>query len=473
MSAPLAAVKSFFARNLDLDASHLALAIARITFHLSALAELLHIYTMRQVTYPGAVSWIGNWIVPLDIFFVIALVLGFKTRASAICHYLLFVWFIALNARDVYHFDYVMAYFGMLFIFAPAPKCLSVDSKLEGVNLPKQLIPSWFYFAFTMGIWQYYFDSIIYKFQSVLWTKGIVVYFASLPFRTCFPVSQAFQSEWPIYFLSYSSFAIELIFPLILFRQARLFIAILAILLHAGIMVVTPLPWFGAGMTGALLIYLNWEKIFNFIKIDVSQALPVKKEHARAAMWALPVVLFLMQASMIFTSLPGFVLQATGIRRHALYTDNHFTNPYPILRFVAHEGSRQFEIPTFDEKDCHLHFPNATGRYYVSVNFALRGKWVNNEEIVRFVDGWMKKVAMKPDYVEIFYKNTLLPLELNLDYDDRLLAEPWRQAGKITFATEPNGNRKGELVFNGLYEKNFPKPVDGGVRLVNKEPIYY
>lgn len=161
---------------------------------------------MRQISLPGEARWIGEWVLPLDIFFVIALVLGFKTRLSAVVHYLLFVWLVAPAARDEYHFDYVMAYFGMLFMFAPSPKCLSIDSKLEGVSLPRQLIPSWFFFAFTMAIWQYYFDSLIYKFQSVLWTRGEIVYFAALPYRTCFSFSQLFEFPLLVYFLSYFSF---------------------------------------------------------------------------------------------------------------------------------------------------------------------------------------------------------------------------------------------------------------------------
>lgn len=171
-------------------------------------------------------------------------------------------------------------------------------------------------------------------------------------------------------------------------------------------------------------------------------------------MWALPVVLFCLQACLIFCPVPKLILQATGIRRHELYTDNHFTRPYPILRFVAHEGSRQFEIPTFNQKDCHLNFPDSTGRYYVSVNFRLRGNWRNEQEIFRYVNGWMSKVGMKPDYVEVFCKDTLLPLELDLDFDNQLLTRPWLHAGRISFAP---GQMQGRLVFDSWYSDSYPK----------------
>jgi hypothetical protein len=447
----------------DFNASHLALSLTRIGFFAIVMFELIQLYTMRQVSFVPTHQWIGNLIVPLDILFVVSIIAGFKTRLSCIVHYFLFVWMIEPTVMDGYHFDYVICIFSLLFMFSPLPKTLSIDNRLKKVDNPRQLVPTWFFIAFTLAIFQLYFDSCIWKFQSQIWLKGIVVYLAALPYRSIISFPTWLEIDWIIKAMSYFAFAFEVTFLLIFLRKVRPIFGVIGFLFHLGITLLCPVPWFGLGMASLFLFFIKWEELLAPFKLEfLARNTLWSKDRSLPILYAYPAMMLALQLSLLFAPGDFYVLQATGLRRHGLYRDANFEMDYPVLRFVAYNGDRKFEIPTYTN-DCHLVFPYGTGRYYGSLGFFLRG-YRPNPNIERFVNGWLVKEGFDAEFVKVYSHETKVPLELNFDSDNLISAMPWTESGKIVYRTNSKGEKVSKLKWNDWYKARYKYRPQGFIK---------
>jgi predicted DCC family thiol-disulfide oxidoreductase YuxK len=170
------------------------------------------------------------------------------------------------------------AYLGMnfLLLFLPVSRNLSLDRLLlkykysntrfqynppEKVSVLSYLIPVF------VGIAIVYFDSILYKFTSVFWIKGLGMWLpTSVPNTNYISIPYVLDQKYLMLFLGYLTLAFEATLLFTFFRKKwRVPMLIIGLGLHLGIVICYPIPWFGLGMCAIYLLMVPvswWEKLF-------------------------------------------------------------------------------------------------------------------------------------------------------------------------------------------------------------------
>ncbi|MBX9693512.1 MAG: HTTM domain-containing protein, partial [Cyanobacteria bacterium] len=367
--------RSLFSSLFNLNSNQLALSIVRITFHAIVFLSIFQIYYCRRLSFAPSCDWIGDFVVLADLVLVASLMVGYKIRFCAIAHYLLFTALIYPNCLHRYHFDYVTGNFSLLFMFAPAAKTLSVDSRLKGIQAPGELLPRWFFFLYFTAIWLFYVDSVLFKVASPMWTGGITFWFgAALPHFSLHMYPEWLEIDWVVKMMTYTAFVFEATFPLILFSRLRPVMVLFGFLLHLGITLFYPIPLFGVGMAVLFLFY------FNYGQKATPAGSSKTADEFETPPWLGYGLIGLLMFTQILLILPKeqkppftrFLMKALHIHRHPVYVDAHFVNPNPLCRFVTTVDGKEVEIPTFS-KDGYPIYPAVEGRYWVATTFRMRG----------------------------------------------------------------------------------------------------
>jgi hypothetical protein len=430
--------------------SHTSLSILRATFFLAVLLERIQLYNWRYISV--APDYVGEFVLPVGLVATACLALGYRTRWSAVANYLLCLH-LSAHVYDKYHFDFIVQTVSFVFLFAPAPRVLSIDSWLQNVpeNCWQARVPTWFTLTIFLCIELVYFDSLFFKLRSTIWLTGMAFWLpASLPHFATGLYPDTLEYVWLVSALSYAALLTELLFPLVLWKRARVATAACACLLHIGIAVFFPIPLFGIGMAALAAYFLPWESLYPVPAKRNLVAPEESKSRWTRACFILPGLLLASQMSIITErSWPGspralqwlyvknqrYAIPYLGLRSHAIYLDNHFTYPAPLLRFVLVGTPEVKGVPSFDKRG-YPDWPKITGRYWTLHAFRMRKDLQRNPmnltSVKRYLLGWTRCQSLGCAKFMVTYKDVSAQFTFDFDQDDAIESKPWRKAGSVS-----------------------------------------
>ena len=246
------------------------LAIFRIAFCFVQLCEVINLFYFRHLVYDdipyleaGEVDFSFGLI--LWGITLVFLMLGLFTRTSAIINYVLALVCIGTTSTYEYHMFYAYMGVNFLMIFLPLSKCYSIDRLLLKLKYstarvqynPDKLVSSLAYFLPVLfSIAFFYFDSTLWKFSSGNWMSGIGAWLpsSSLPI-TQIDSSVVMNNKFIAYFMGYATLVFELVFIFLFwFKKFRLPLLVVGVILHLGILIEFPIPWFALGVIALYIL---------------------------------------------------------------------------------------------------------------------------------------------------------------------------------------------------------------------------
>jgi hypothetical protein len=421
LTGPGALGASFPRSAFDFDISHLALSVARIVFFTAVLGELAGLYAWRRLSYLAAHWWVADIALPVEMAVVAAIILGFRTRAALVLNYPL-AFLVLGAARDQYHFDCMIENFAFVFLFAPRPRRLALDAMRPGDgDVP---VPRWFSILFFTALALTYADSMHYKLRSESWTSGAAFWLgaANPPFATGI-LPHALEIPWLMRACTYVVLAYEALFPLVLVRSLRPALVAVGVLMHIGIGVFYPLPWFGLGVAGLVAAFLPIGPRGGPAPMPAAL-----RPWTTAIACALCLWLAGAQLALAMGRPRGWMQEVAGIYRHPIFFDAHFRLAAPLLAFRAVRDGREMPIPSFDARGR----PEVRNRYWTLVAVRMRAVQADPQLIDRYLAGWFTKEGWPEGRVRVYAKDvTLRSLDLDFEEDDRVQAAPWRLVREV------------------------------------------
>lgn len=267
----------------------IGLGVFRVFYTTILFLEINQLFSYRHIIYDiipyeefGELT--VSYIYCFWFIILFALLIGFYTRFAAIINYILSVIVFSSFAKFEYHVFYAYVGINFLLIFIPIGRTLSIDylrKKLKFSLLKNEYEPERKVYAANylipvfIGIGLVYFDSILYKFTSPIWMKGLGMWLpANLPMVTWTDSSWFMNNEYLVKFLGYLVVFFETIFIFTFwFKPFRLIYVCIGMFFHFGILYEFAIPWF-ALCTIALYILLIppsfWIKISKLIKFKNS-----------------------------------------------------------------------------------------------------------------------------------------------------------------------------------------------------------
>ena len=263
------------------------LGVFRIFYSSILFLEIVQLFSYRKIVYDvipyqDSGELTVSYIFLFWFFIVLALLIGFYTRFFAIINYILSVVIFSSAAAFEYHVFYAYVGINLLLIFMPIGKSLSIDnliSKLKYSNLQKQFRPSEKVYAANylipvfVGVGLVYFDSILYKFTSPMWLKGLGMWLpANLPMATWTDSTWLMNNELLVKFLGYLVICFETVFIFTFwFKSLRWPFVCIGLFFHIGILIEFPIPWFALCAVALYILLIPssfWAKISGFLKFN-------------------------------------------------------------------------------------------------------------------------------------------------------------------------------------------------------------
>jgi predicted DCC family thiol-disulfide oxidoreductase YuxK len=268
-----------FRRYFDKKIDGTGLAIFRIVYNVVLLCEIVQLYYFRHLIF-DKIPYLSpaeiDFSVPIIIwaFSVIALILGVFTRFFSILNYILSLILIGTIHTFEYHVFYSYIGINFIMIFMPISKCLSVDRLIEKLKYsnttyrhnPTNLVRQIHYFIIPfVGLGLVYLDSVFYKIASPMWLGGLGSWLpSSLPMITHSQDTFLLNQEWLVRSIGIGTIIFETVFIFLFFRKKwRVTMLVLGILLHLGIVIEFPIPWFGLTACAVYLLLVPvsfWKK---------------------------------------------------------------------------------------------------------------------------------------------------------------------------------------------------------------------
>lgn len=273
-------------RNLFLKVDATGLAIFRIFYSVILFCEILQIFECRRLIYDkipfeviGEIKvdfLFGFWFV-----FVVLLILGLYTRVSTIVNYLFSVIIFSSAQAFEYHVFYAYVGINFLLMFMPVSRVLSLDSLIQKIKYSdtgnfykpgNKVLAANYLVPVFVGIALVYFDSILFKFTSPMWLKGLGMWLpANLPMATWSDITAPLMNiEWLVKFLGYLVIAFETVFIFLFwFKPFRIPLLLLGVFFHLGILIEFPIPWFALTAVAVYLLMVPvswWRKAGNVFK---------------------------------------------------------------------------------------------------------------------------------------------------------------------------------------------------------------
>lgn len=427
-------------KQIDLRADHRALSAARFTFFLFLFLDWGQLYLNRHISVSG--GQVGAMLLATELFVMLCVMFGLFTRTALIANFILVQILDRYYLIDLYHLDYALYNISFIMLFSPSPRAWSLDSYFaarRGRPREPVLLPRWFTVLFFFGIELVYFGSLFYKYNTQIWTRGLGFWFPSALPHFC----TGLYPEWAeIAFLvqgaSFFALFFETAFPLVLFGKLRRAFGLCCFALHVGIAVFFPIPFFGLAVCGLSLFFIMPRPPMP----GAEGALPEPSSSRVVTILGWTLCGFMAFSQMVLTfanqrpwiqplqSLKALMIEHNrimGVYDHALYSDFHFRSE-PLVRFTTQIDGREVVIPCYDQEG----YPERSGRFWAISNFFLRWDLQRRQPhpvLRRFVEGWFLKRGLTPQPVRVEYKRIRYPLELDFEIDDRIRAEPWREAG--------------------------------------------
>lgn len=274
-------ITNFLKQSYDKKIDGTGLAVFRIAYSIVLLCEITQMFYFKELIF-DKVPFIDkaeiNFGIPIAIWFisVIMILFGFFTRFAAAVNYLVSLILIGSISNFEYHVFYAYMGINFLLIFMPVSQCLSLDRlmlKLKYSNTtfqynpPKKVSQIFYYILPFLGLGLVYFDSVFYKMASDMWVNGLGSWLpSSLPMITHVNTSFFLNQEYLVKFVGWFTILFEFIFIFIFYKKKwRVILTILGLILHFGILIQFPIPWFALT---AIVIYILmvpvslWQKIF-------------------------------------------------------------------------------------------------------------------------------------------------------------------------------------------------------------------
>lgn len=407
------------------DTSGIGLGLFRIAYSMVLLGELLQLLYFHDLIFdpvPGIVRseanltlLVGGWILVVG-----CLLVGFKTRETAILNYVLTLGFFSVTHEFEYHVDYAITGLNFLLMFIPRATPFSVDrvllrrnssawSEFEAIR-PKYPVLYNYLLVFT-GVGIVYFDSLFHKLASSMWLGGLGLWLpASYPNVTWTDLSPLLDQKWLVVFLGYLTLFFEAVFLFLFpFRRFQPALVILGLGLHLGIVVAFPIPFFGLAVVGLYLLLVP-ESWWSALRIPQAGLPPAGeptsnvRRMARLAGMYLCIAVVLQGVCILRSPLAGRAFAGIGaedqwksIQRvivpaiawsrpilgivpHGVFMDSHFAG-YNHVIAVAYEDRKGNEtwLPLI-RKDSH---PGAyvTGRLWVHYTFRVNAPTIDQNKL--------------------------------------------------------------------------------------------
>ncbi len=242
------------------------LALFRIVYSVVLLCELLQLIYCEPLIYdlvPGLVdnNMPINLVLYVWCFNTVLLGLGYCTRVVTITNFAFNLMVFSVSRGFEYHVDYAYTGINFLLMFAPVSRAYSLDARPSRGKRERDsraaLIPAVYsQLIVFFGIGIIYADSCLWKFWSHTWTHGLGVFsFASHPAFAWRDFSPILESRFLSLSAGYITLLFELMFiPLMWFHRPRYLLSAIGIGLHAGILLVFPIPWFGLCMMALYIL---------------------------------------------------------------------------------------------------------------------------------------------------------------------------------------------------------------------------
>lgn len=275
----MSSIKRFLKKSFDKTIDGTGLAIFRIAYSSVLLCEIAQMFYFKELIF-DKVPFIDKaeiyFGLPIGIWFlsVLLLVFGLFTRFASIINYIMSLILIGTITSYEYHVFYAYMGLNFLLMFLPVSRCLSLDRLLLKLkysnttfqyNPPKKVRQLYYFLPLFVAIGLVYFDSIFIKLTADSWLNGLGVWMpGSFPMMAQLNLSFLLNFEYLMYFLGYLTLALEFGFIFLFFRKKmRVPIFILGVLLHIGILIVFPIPWFALTFISIYLLMVPvsfWKK---------------------------------------------------------------------------------------------------------------------------------------------------------------------------------------------------------------------
>jgi len=278
-------ISKFLENSFNKTISGKGLAVFRITYSLVLLCEIAQMFYFKELIF-DKIPFVNpaeiNFGIPIAIWFfaVLLLMFGLFTRFSTLINYLLSLILIGTINSYEYHVFYLYMGINFLMLFMPVSRCFSLDRlllKLKYSNTTFQYKPTnqvsqlYYFIPLYVAIGLVYFDSIFVKLTADSWVSGLGVWLpSSFPMMAQFNLSYILNIEYLMYFLGFLTLTIEFFFIFLFFRKRfRIPIFIIGTLLHIGILIAFPIPWFALTVVSVYFLIVPisfWEKFFSVKK---------------------------------------------------------------------------------------------------------------------------------------------------------------------------------------------------------------
>lgn len=210
------------------------------------------------------------WLIILFFLFF-----GLFTRFATILNYLFSILVFSQQHKFEYHIFPIYVGINFLLMFMPIARVFSLDSLIEKLKYsrvgkfydPENKIYALYYFVpVFVGIGLVYFWSVFCKITSPMWLNGLGLWLpASLPVSVWNNTTFVLNNELLMKFTGYFVMVFEAVFIFLMwFKRFRLPLFIIGVVLHIGILICFPIPWFALTVAVIYLLMLPggiWKKI--------------------------------------------------------------------------------------------------------------------------------------------------------------------------------------------------------------------
>lgn len=274
-------LNQFLKKSFNKKIDGTGLAVFRIAYTLILLCEIVQLFYFKELIFdntPFIEEAAINYAIPLGLWFIVVLFIlfGFRTRFFTIINYILGLVLIGTLEYFEYHVFYAYMGINFLIIFMPVNKTLSIDRLIEKIkysnttylhNPSKKISQFYYYILPFVGLGIVYMDSMFYKVVTPMWYNGLGSWLpSSLPMVTHVNTSWLLDQEYLVKFIGWFTMLFEVSFLFIFFRKKfRVPVTILGLILHFGIFLEFPIPWFALTACCIYILVVPvsfWERLF-------------------------------------------------------------------------------------------------------------------------------------------------------------------------------------------------------------------
>jgi hypothetical protein len=423
-----AALRALDRLGADLRFTHLGWALLRIGYHAAIVWLLADLWVWRESAFASSPS-AGPCLVAAGLIVNVLLVAGWKTRPLLVANAAL-LRALFLLSEDPYTVDEIVENFSLVLVFAPRPRALAIDCAGQPAA-PREPLPRHFCALVYVALVLLYADSVIHKLGSVVWRDGSIVWLAAaMPHAGSGFYPGWAQEAWIARAAAYGALAYEALFPLVVLRRLRPFLAATGIAMHAGTALLYPLPQFALVMVSILLLLVPRAA-------PGAEAPPPRRATALLA-YGLAAAMTVSQIGLVLHPWEprGALSRLVSTYPHPFFIDWHFRLRAPLLRYTVDVGGRAVEIPSFDQ-DGH---PVVRDRYWKVLAFSLRGDRRGRDMMTRYVRAWLLREGLTSARVTLWCRDVTLPrLELDFSLAELMASRQFRECGAMEFGPDPGG----------------------------------